>query len=222
MYMKSVSVILFLIVSFVSMAENYFRPGTVWIDEVLRKKMDDRSHIYYGDRSLIFYFLCSEITVYGERVMPLKVFIDNGTLTTWGYIKTEGERVYVRDIDPYRPEWYLMYDFGLKINEETDIYVGNWFNFVADDADRYHIKCIGLGESQLDGSSDQLNNANNDIEHIKLEILHPGLGKFKTEGTWIKGIGTKRGVVRNDDPLPFDISFRLTEVISNGKTISKF
>ncbi len=99
--------------------ENYFRPGTEWIMEYTKHNIEE------GTSSIIYYryYMGSEIQIDGETVLPFYSSkyppIESGTLHY--YMKTEGDKVYWRYLDPQYPEWHLMYDFGLQKGETAEI-----------------------------------------------------------------------------------------------------
>lgn len=102
----------------VSAAENYFRPGTVWTI-IVSDGLFPRSYIMYNA-------VLDEVTFEGEKVLPFVRYTDEDpTPIVERYLRTEGDKVYWRSTNPKYPNWYLLYDFGLMVGDETIVYNEN-------------------------------------------------------------------------------------------------
>lgn len=102
----------------VSAAENYFRPGTVWTTSKMRYSSE--LPIYFVNTC---YTTLPETTFQGEKVLPFATFTDDEPEPIIRRcLRTEGEKVYMRSIQPENPDWYLLYDFGLKVGDEVVVY----------------------------------------------------------------------------------------------------
>lgn len=97
--------------------ENYFRPGTVWYLEEMGYDTPTATVSYYYTT----YSVKDEVEVDGEKVLPF-YYGDNLKY----YLKTDGGKVYWRFPEPEFPEWYLMYDFGLKVGETAEVTFAHW------------------------------------------------------------------------------------------------
>lgn len=107
-----------MIVLTVSAAENYFRPGTVWTVEV----DNDAIPADY----IIYNTILDEVTFEGENVLPFAQYSDESPEPEiLRYLRTDGDKVYWRSTNPDYPDWYLLYDFGLKECDEVVVYQRN-------------------------------------------------------------------------------------------------
>lgn len=100
----------------VSGAENYFRPGTVWTKAGHIDMPPFTEFVSYNA-------VLDEVTFEGERVLPFVYYSDSHPQPELKcYLRTNGDKVFWRSINPDYPTWYLFYDFGLKVDEETTVY----------------------------------------------------------------------------------------------------
>ncbi|MBD5208384.1 MAG: hypothetical protein HDS80_00360 [Bacteroidales bacterium] len=68
------------------------------------------------------------------------------------YAKIDGEKVYFNLDDVEKSEWYLLYDFGMKVGDECDIYSPLYTEFT-DEGNRTlrktHVKCVATSETSV-------------------------------------------------------------------------
>lgn len=168
-----------------STTENYFRPGTVWTT----------SHIQLPEGSRIAYYtILPETTFQGEKVLPFATYSDDKPEPTIErYLRTEGEKVYMRSIRPENPDWYLLYDFGLNVGDEVVVYSFNYTNIdgeVVELAVPSRLKCL---ERDF-----YLNNDSFKVPMMRLQLMShnndDNYGNYKEcQGDWIIGMGYLEG-----------------------------
>lgn len=204
--LKNLTFTLFLVSPAFLSGENYFLPGTIWTQTA--------NNIIYSRHSKVFE-LGKSMVINGEEVMPLMVQVRDNPPYTWAYIKTEGDKVYCRDIDIENPQWYLFYDFGLKDGESTEIYRCDKPRFEICGVNRIPIQCVS--------SSTRVNGLDLELMEIKYddpEIEPNPTGPFPTY--WIKGYGGLHGVEMNAriyDKYRNNYSIILDRIESNDNTI---
>lgn len=130
-------------------------------------------------------YLGEEIDLEGEKAMPLLLLNDgNEEDRILAYIKTDGDVIYARSADGKNPNWYKIYDFGLKIGEGTYITAPrNDFN--PEKAFTTYLVCRDRVKSSYGDwtvmSLDLYKNEN--LEIMDGRVYH---------GDWIVGIGNRK------------------------------
>ena len=121
-------------------------------------------------------------------------------------IRTEKEKVYFKL--PDRPDWYLMYDFGLTPGTGCDVYS-------ILDAHRVpyksYVKCVALTEND-----DQYNGWDTmTLEEYETADCECKLGT----GTWIQGLASTLGVLQNSMFAPQGGTSELLEASLDGEVL---
>lgn len=161
--------------------ENYFTAGTIW--EVA---LTDTSYPEYR-----------------TTIQQYKLLDDNGTLTMYNdgkriaFIKSEDKKVYFTNISDSTC-WYLLYDFGLDINERCMVY--NTSN---------HNDSIGMTYISSESSSYFLGK-----EEMKMHCEN----EYENH-EWIPGIGGLRGPLDNYYDGQIGMNEMLLRVTHNGEEI---
>lgn len=102
----------------VSAMENYFRPGTVWTTS--KMAYSSELPIYFVNT---YYTILPVTDFQGEKILPFASYTEEDQKPKIvRYLRTEGDKVFMRRIEPEYPDWYLLYDFGLEVGDEVDIY----------------------------------------------------------------------------------------------------
>lgn len=159
-------------------AENYFRPGTVWTVTVYNDAIP-ADYIVYNT-------ILDEITFEGEKVLPFAYYSDeNPEPKIERYLRTDGDKVYWRSTNPESPEWYLLYDFGLKVGDEVVVYCMHNKN-----VEPATLKCVRydfyLNDNPLYGPLMRLQT----LKYLDSDYsTNPEL----CQGNWIIGMGYKGG-----------------------------
>lgn len=101
----------------------------------------------------------------------------------------QGEKVYMRSIQPENPDWYLLYDFGLKVGDEVVVY--DFQTKINNDGERVdmaipaRLKCL---ERDF-----YLNDEENSAPLMRLQCLeqdgHDYSQLTDSQGDWIIGMG---------------------------------
>lgn len=127
------------------------------------------------------------------------------------YIRTEGDKVYFKYASDGNSDWYLMYDFGLKVGEGCDVYSP----FYSDDKvpHKSYVKVIGLD------TDEQTQLPLMRLKEYKDETCSM---EYPEEGAWIKGLSSLLGV---NCPNGFGLGgtpfLQLEEVSYENKVIYK-
>ena len=164
--------------AFLGNAQNYFVDGTTWtMDVTPNNPMDANwqetvSLIKDGTADRQVYLMIGNSTRGNE---------DNQQIAK---IKTEGEKVFFSLIEKPELGWFLLYDFGLKLNEECTVYNPDLL-----DTDGYPLGC------ELQCTEIIENNVEFD-GFTTMEMRH-SYEYGETSTIWIRGIGDTWGVLTN-------------------------
>lgn len=197
--------LLLLVISLLSLsywgnAQNYFVDGTTWTMEITPHNPMDAS--WKETVSLI-----KDGTADGQ------VFLMIGN-STWGNednqqiakIKTEGEKVFFSLIEKPELGWFLLYDFGLKLNDECTVYSPCRLA-----ADGYpvgcELKCTEIIENNVEFDG-----------FTTMGLTHSS-ENGETSTTWINGIGDSCGVLTNFSLDMDGYSNPLLLEVKNGEEI---
>lgn len=165
----------------VSAAENYFRPGTVWTIIVFNDAIPAQYIIYNT--------ILDEITFEGEKVLPFASYSDDEPEPkVVRYLSTEGDKVYWRSTNPEYTNWYLLYDFGLKVGDEVVAYSNN-SDSSGQKVTPFTLKCLRydyyFNDNPLEGPL------------MRLQVLKYGDSDHSSDenfqGDWIIGMGFAGG-----------------------------
>ena len=164
-------------------AENYFRPGTVWT--ILSTGYTAGSSLP-SDR-IVYKEILDEITINNEKVLPLIGYSDERDLEKNHeiYIKTDGDKVYWKPVQPEDSEWYLMYDFGLQPDEEVVIYEYHNKDIVA-----CKLKCL---ERDFYLNDDPLMGPMMRMQTLTYKDMD--FSEDDNQGNWIIGIGSEEYIL---------------------------
>lgn len=164
--------------SVLSFAQTYFTDGLTWETEYISTSTPQ------GLYSICEYSLEEDMNdshiylVYGSTGSSGKEFITK--------IKVENDLIFFWD--SLESEWFLLYNFGLKVGETCTVY-----RPLRQQSSRHTetiIKCVG--ESIFSNEYCQL-------PCMLLEEYHDDSGEIpSSEGIWIKGLGCIRGILENN------------------------
>lgn len=130
------------------------------------------------------------------------------------YIKTDGDKVYYHPLWEENPEWYLMYDFGLGIDEGCDV-----FDLVTYKVDlskhSSYVWCKEITENVIGGRTWQVMEMGERCVNMLGEE-----GECENTGRWLRGLGSDKTFTwpNNFDPMDGG-SFQLIEASLNGEII---
>ena len=164
--------------AFFGNAQNYFVDGTTWTMDVTPNNPMDAN--WKETVSLV-----KDSTADGQ------VYLMIGN-STWGNednrqiakIKTEGEKVFFSLIEKPELGWFLLYDFGLKLNDRCTVYSPDLL-----DTDGYPLGC------ELQCTEIIENNV--EFDGFTTMGMKHSSENDETSTIWIKGIGDTWGVLTN-------------------------
>ena len=117
--MKQIFTTLCLLLPFLGFAQNYFQEGTIWKELAWS---DATAEPTYYEITIKL-----EASASNPELLSLTEYYDGQFEPRFiGYIKSEGEKVFIKQNDQPTSEWYLIYDFGLQPGEGCDIF-GTYF-----------------------------------------------------------------------------------------------
>lgn len=197
--MKKLVFLLISFLPFTMVANNYFHEGMKWITYIVGTH--EPRPIWSRQEATLE--KCEEDDYYILRV-------DSPSSTRYLYIRTDGDKVFFKCDDHISPNWYLLYDFGLEPGEGCYIYTPQLYCIVPHTPPSSYIKCVAINEdATYDGWS-----------IMALEELSDETGSVMYgRGSWIKGLSSLNGLLRN---IYFEAAGGggiLTEVIDNGTVI---
>lgn len=143
---------------------------------------------------ITYYTILPETTFQGEKVLPFATFTDDEPEPIIRRcLRTEGEKVFMRSIQLENPDWYLLYDFGLKVGDEVVVY--DFQTKINNDGERVdmatpaRLKCL---ERDF-----YLNDEENSAPLMRLQCLeqdgHDYSQLTDSQGDWIIGMGYLKG-----------------------------
>lgn len=199
--MKRFIIFLLLYLPLALNGQNYFRDGMKWVSYA------------YGTHTPEPNWSVEEVTLEkcpGKDYYIMNIYGSNPSDPKSLYIRTDGDKVYFKYDDYISPEWYLLYDFGLRPGEGCYVYSANPSCIKPNTPNCTYVKCTGISEGSGPGGWDMM-------------LLEGYLGDtcvgIYEQGTWIKGLSSPAGVLDN---LYFVMSGKvsqLTEVSDNGTVI---
>lgn len=199
-----VLILLSIITPILCVAQNYFIDGTEWITKVTGTHTPDSfttiervSLKETPDSPYLEMYLFDNSEDNSE---PQDEFI--------AYIKSDGDKVYFKLDDKETSEWYLYYDFSIQVGE------GNYFysipKFNEENPRKSFLKCIDKKVTEDDGE-------------IVLELYTDDTcTTLLGSGIWIQGIGSKNGVLYNNNFGIVGVGSVLTEVSNRGDIIYSY
>lgn len=201
--MKRFFIFLLISIPFLACAQNYFRAGTEWIEEIypdppFQSNGENKIWLEESESSAPGLAMYQQYNIYGAE----KELI--------AYIKTEGEKVYFcRPSDADTPVWYLMYDFGLQPGESCTVstpppsYLEKPWSTT--------FRCEGIEESnpQYYGQTT--------MSLVYINEGYPEDGIYN-RAVWIKGLSDTRGVNSNFGAVA-GCGWRLIEASADGAII---
>lgn len=173
--MKRIFKLLLLILPFTMNGENYFTEGMEWTSDLYDTSTPD---LYWGTQTVYGKQLTSE----GKTVLGLYMYHnqnkDESTLIA--YVRNEDNKVsFCR---PGSSEWYLMYDWGLKVGDTCVVY-----NPLTDDSTQSStLRCTEIKESQGVGN----------WKLMTMEVI--GEDNSNPTGIWICGLSSAMGILYNN------------------------
>lgn len=181
-------------------AQSYFKEGTIW-----------KSEWVSGDGKLVKEtdYLKGPEMVDGYETYKMYSYYDNKKQTTtfYGYVRTDADKVYFMPANTELGQWFLVYDFGLKVGEGCYVH-----NFESTQYKTY-IKCVGMTETPYPYS------------HLTSLIIEEyeddSCEKFYNKAYWIKGVSSDWGLKQNSLLLPMGMLSDLIEVSYYGNVIYK-
>ncbi len=133
--------------------------------------------------------LGAEIEFEGEKVMPIS-YGEIPSDEIWAYVRTEGNKVYVRSPKEGENAWYLFYDFGLQPGEGARVSViGSNFPPV----NTSYIKCIDRYTTEENPGCEIMlveEYGKYTLDDVTFELM-------EGRGEWIAGIGSVDGFNSN-------------------------
>lgn len=157
-------------------AQNYFRPGTVWQFGVEAIPPHQLSDSFYSRT------IGEEVPLDGEKVMQ---YTDvEKPFDIIAYIKTEGEKIYVRGPKESDKEWCLIYNFGLQAGE-GEVFTIPSHDFNPEKARKTYLKCIERKKSDR-GDWEEMTMLYFGEDH---PVSEEDEGIYYHEGKWIVGVG---------------------------------
>lgn len=128
---------------------NFFRPGTVWIDQ-----QSDSMNQEPGTSKKYFKLLDTREDV-GINAMPYVSFDPETGESSEPkyYVRSAWDKVYFRPIEVAKPEldrWYLVYDFSLQPGDHTAVYTLKFDGNKLVDTTGEYVECISSDESLED------------------------------------------------------------------------
>ena len=112
MLMRNIfALIAFTIMPMLATAQTYFKDGTTWETRLCGTQSADNT-VYNNTYAK----LNGTETVDGHQVLKLFYYEEaKPEPQLYAYIRTDGEKVYFKPANAAKDTWYLMYDFGLKV-----------------------------------------------------------------------------------------------------------
>lgn len=161
-------------------AQDYFKDGMEWVQCV--SGMHEPNPVT----------VVETVTLDGDTVVDgmdaLKMWVTNDKTQVRelvAVVRTEGDRVLFRN-GAVTDGWRLMYDFGLQPGEGCYVYN------VSDNLTRTYVKCVEVRQGAC-GGLDAM-----ELEEYDAEPQSRGDGRLHSTGTWIRGLGSTRGVTWNN------------------------
>lgn len=196
--MRHLFYLLMLLFPLTMSGEDYFTAGTEWVSVGWSTDRPDPVGVIMTD-------YIEECEVGGETRLGIYEYIgDNKAASELiCYIRSDGDKVYFNPLNS--TEWYLLYDWTLKEGDLCDVY-SPWTNGIP-----HHrtVRCKEITETS-------------DLTLMTM-VLTDENGQDYTderhEGTWLKGLSSELGLLRNY-LFGYDGGGSiLTEVRRNGKVI---
>lgn len=129
--------------------------------------------------------------------------VDNSTEKEFvAYAKIEGEKVYFNLDDVEKSEWYLLYDFGMKVGDECDIYSPKYKedpNEENSPLKKTHVKCVAVSESSV-------------FSGLPIMVVMNDYEDAPSYDLWLKGVSSISGL--------FDPTFALNMMVGGGRALS--
>ena len=189
---------------------NYIKNGTEWITKRHVYPCADHREFDYYDK----FTLDGDTIVNGFNAMKLYYSYNMTDPVLYAFIRTEGDKVYFKDSDrnPEAPDWYLMYDFGVKIGDIVGVY-----SIVKKNSpSKFYMKCIGINENADQGFTDIV------MEFYPVE--NPDRLKFPFPTTrWLKGLASECGFTKSNEFTYFvaGMTSELVQVSYKGEIVYK-
>ena len=161
-------------------AEMYFNDGMTWNVAYTSTASPD------GDYYPATVSLNGTETINGFEALKMYEAHDGETAELIAYIRVDGERVYFTKDGYESNEWYLLYDFSLKVGEGCNVSY-----LYSDDypPESTYIRCIDICKDDSFNGFEQMI-----VEEFKDSSLSVNYGK----GVWLKGLSSEKGVTWNN------------------------
>lgn len=165
----------FILMPVISSAQTYFKDGTNWKMRICGDPPSESEEEVY---------LNGTETVDGYEALKL-FWVDeyNSHPGVYLYIRTDGDKVYFKPADFKDADWYLLYDFGLKVGEGCYVYDASYLKNYPKIGKEY-IKCVGIDKE-----------ANSGLTAMTMQLQHELYNG--TEFVWYKGLSSELGVLYN-------------------------
>ena len=171
-----------------------FFPGVSWLTEYESDANPNVSPFSYRNYTIMG--TKDDMYLYSSNPMS-----DATVIQTVAQIRTEGGKVYFRLPTDATSEWYLMYDFGLRVGSGDYFYDPDWL--LSDGTpSRSYLVCREkvLYNSRYKGWTTMT------MEEYADETLE----EIRGTGTWIRGLGAEAGVLEN---IGFDLDGRNSKML---------
>ncbi len=176
--MKVFSLSIAFLMPLMAYCESYFKDGTRWVVEYFGTSTPE------GVQWAETYSLQTTPDSDGKNALGLFVEKEPGAepdLIT--FIKTEGEKVFFGNTTDNN--WYLLYDFGLNIDDTCTVY--NLPRKPGEAPEAVVVKCL-----DIDTWDNSLN-----WPTMTLGIFEESSSDFERPDKWLPGLGARTGVVEN-------------------------
>lgn len=179
-----ITIITLFFIPMLASAQMYFKDGTTWQTRITGTHQYD--NIIWSNT-----YATIDGTENVDNYQAMKMFCyddDNITHKLYGYIRTDGDKVYIKPVNSTEKQWFLMYDFSLGVGEGCYVY-GAYNIDQNPDKHKSYIKCIGIGSEAESGLATMTIEEYYETESGEKQSL----GTFK----WYKGISSEMGVLYN-------------------------
>lgn len=202
--------IIFTTLTLTTKAENWFKEGTIWNTEFYPEYPNDEISYTKSWLSPVNDDNGNDILgLFEERIS------NESEPVLKAFIKTEGEKVFFRNIDEEEGDWYLLFDFDLNEGEGSDVWLIGTKGY-DDKPYTSYLKCVQIIENdpEFDGWTT-----------MRMEEWSKYNQSDETylagTGVWIKGLGGSKGPESNMYLQVDGLHSKLLSVTYNDEMIYK-